>query len=491
VFNKIIKVLFVAIVSAAVIVLTIMLVRAFDARKLADPEVWHRVDLQEEFHAGASEPLADFPAYLELEGRLFEEMDRCVCLEPAPEGQIRLNRYVRGSPSSPGHFPRDWNRSFELGVDRPRGGVLLLHGLTDSPYSVRAAAEAFHRRGYYVLAPRLPGHGTTPSSLATATWRDWVPIVRVAAEHVRSVVGPDGEFLLGGYSNGGALAIHHTLDALAGDGAELPDRLYLFSPAVGVTRFAKLASWHKLLAWIPYFEKFRWSSIRPEYDPFKYNSFPKAAGYQTHALTKAVQARLREMNARGLLDGMPPILAFQSLVDSTVLTESIVDHLFDELPANGSELVVFDYNRLQGLRGFLRAQHAAMLRRLTSGPPLAYTVTLITNRDDASREVVARRRRPAEDLEVGVPLDLSWPQGVYSLSHVAIPFPPEDSLYGDGSGPPPPGGLPLGRLQPRGEKRLLTVPVDQFMRLRYNPFFAYVEQRLAESVEAGGDPPLR
>jgi alpha-beta hydrolase superfamily lysophospholipase len=478
--RSIVKVLLVTIVSAAAIVLTIMLVRAFDARELPALESWQKVDLKEEFHAGT--PLADFRAYLELERRLFEEMDRRVHVDRVADGESPLNRYLRGSDSFPERFSPDWNRSIELDVERPRGGILLLHGLTDSPYSVRAAAEAFHRQGYYVLAPRLPGHGTTPGSLSNTRWEDWLPVVRLAASHVRQAVGPDAEFLLGGYSNGGALAIHYTLDALAGGDAECPDRLYLFSPAVGITRYAAMASWNKLLAWIPYFEKFRWSSIRPEYDPFKYNSFPKAAGYQTRALTLAVQARLKELGAEGRLDGMPPVLAFQSLVDATVLTESIVDHLFDELPANGSELVLFDLNRARRIRGFLKVPHVSMLQRLTSGPPLAYAVTLITNRDDTSSEVVARRREPGGELDAGRPLGLAWPEGVYSLSHVAIPFSPEDPLYGDGSGPAPPDGLQLGRLHPRGETRLLIVPVDQFMRLRYNPFFPYVEQRLIESL---------
>jgi len=478
--RSIVKALLATIASVAVIVLTIMLVRAVDARKLSDLDNWHRVDLEEEFHAGT--PLADFPAYLELEQRLFEELDRRIHVDRVADGNSRLNRYLRGSDSFPERFSPEWNRSIELEVDRPRGGILLLHGLTDSPYSVRAAAEVFHRQGYYVLAPRLPGHGTTPGSLASVRWEDWLLVVQLAASHVRRVVGPDAEFLLGGYSNGGALAVHYTLDALAGGERERPDRLYLFSPAIGVTRFAAMASWHGLLAWVPYFEKFRWSSVLPEYDPFKYNSFPKAAGYQTHALTLAVQGRLRELDEQGALDGMPPVLAFQSLVDSTVLTESIVDHLFDELPANGSELVLFDLNRVRRIHGFLRMPHASMLQRLTSGSPLAYAITLITNRDDTSSEVVARRRTPGGELDAGRPLGLAWPEGVYSLSHVAIPFSPEDSLYGDGSGPPPPGGLQLGRLHPRGEKQLLIVPIDQFMRLRYNPFFPYVEQRLIDSL---------
>jgi hypothetical protein len=45
-------------------------------------------------------------------------------------------------------------------------------------------------------------------------------------------------------------------------------------------------------------------------------------------------------------------------------------------------------------------------------------------------------------------------------------------------------GLPLGSLKPRGETRLLTASLGQLMRLRYNPFFAYVEQRINTEIDA-------
>jgi hypothetical protein len=37
----------------------------------------------------------------------------------------------------------------------------------------------------------------------------------------------------------------------------------------------------------------------------------------------------------------------------------------------------------------------------------------------------------------------------------------------------------LGALEPRGERQLLVVPVEQFMRLTYNPFYSYLESRAA------------
>jgi hypothetical protein len=44
-------------------------------------------------------------------------------------------------------------------------------------------------------------------------------------------------------------------------------------------------------------------------------------------------------------------------------------------------------------------------------------------------------------------------------------------------------GLPLGRLQPRGESYLLTAPLSQIMRLRHNPFFGYLKQRIVMEID--------
>ena len=86
-------------------------------------------------------------------------------------------------------------------------------------------------------------------------------------------------------------------------------------------------------------------------------------------------------------------------------------------------------------------------------------------------------------MSAGRELGLAWPEQVYSMSHVAIPFSPEDPLYG--ASPPEPGSdeLRLGHLSPRGEKGVLIVPIQQFLRLRFNPFFPYVAERLIASVE--------
>jgi carboxylesterase len=52
-------------------------------------------------------------------------------------------------------------------------GALVLHGFTGSPDTLRPQAEAFAAAGFTVLAPRLPGHGTSIEDMCTTGWADW------------------------------------------------------------------------------------------------------------------------------------------------------------------------------------------------------------------------------------------------------------------------------------------------------------------------------
>ena len=81
-------------------------------------------------------------------------------------------------------------------------------------------------------------------------------------------------------------------------------------------------------------------------------------------------------------------------------------------------------------------------------------------------------------------LDLSWPQGLFSLSHVSIPFPPDDPIYGGRADDGDDNAIVLGSVAIRGERNLLQIPDDFFLRLRYNPFFPYLSQRLTAFLQA-------
>jgi hypothetical protein len=119
---------------------------------------------------------------------------------------------------------------------------------------------------------------------------------------------------------------------------------------------------------------------------------------------------------------------------------------------------------------------------------LPFTVTLVTNQNPESVAVVARRQAPfSGEAFPDEPLDLAWPAGVISLSHVALPFPPDDPLYGQR----PPDNedvLFLGQMAIQGERGLLKLSSDWLLRLRHDPFYAYLEERvLAWLSKTGGD----
>ena len=169
-----------------------------------------------------------------------------------PEERIPVNRYFDGSPIYPGHFSQDWNRSYMLEPDGPPvGAVVFLHGLTDSPYSLRHIARRYREHGYVSIAMRLPGHGTVPAALTDVEWEDWLAATRLAVREARKRIGPSAPLHLVGFSNGGALALMYALEALDNNELTRPDRIVLISPMVGITSFARFAGLAGLPAIIP------------------------------------------------------------------------------------------------------------------------------------------------------------------------------------------------------------------------------------------------
>jgi hypothetical protein len=234
---------------------------------------------------------------------------------------------------------------------------------------------------------------------------------------------------------------------------------------------------------LPFFEKFRWHTVYPEHDPFKYNSFPKSAAFETHRLIVELRRELDRVSDAGRIGELPPVLAFQSVADATVRTAAVLDSLFLKLAGTDSELVAFDINRVSYMQDYFAGDPGEVLVRLCAPPGPPFRLTLITNADRETQEVIGRSWSPGSDRPVDEPLGLSWPLGVFSLSHVSVPFPPDDPVYGSGAGGIPDWGVPLGSVEPRGERDLLAVPIDLFTRLRYNPFFPYVERRLVETAD--------
>jgi alpha-beta hydrolase superfamily lysophospholipase len=459
--------------------LTLLAVGIWFMNNLPALNLWHEVDLEGEFTADSGATTLE--QYLRIESALFRQLDERVVSRLDGGDPRQFNRYNRASPSYPGRWSRDWNRSFELGLSSPRAGVLLLHGMSDAPYSLRSQAEALHAAGAWVLGLRLPGHGTVPSGLVHARWQDMAAAVRIGMDHLRAQLG-DKPIIVVGYSNGGALATYHALLALENPALVMPDKLVLISPAIGVTPLAALAVWQERIGRLLDLNKLQWTSVLPEFNPYKYNSFAVGAGHQTRELTVQIRALLDRVRTAGSLERFPSVLAFQSAVDATVSTPALITGLMDRLPDNGHELVLFGVNRREELSDLLNFHPEAYLRPLLEGHDLPFTLTLLLNAGPDTRELIEERWLPGAAEPIVSAPGLLWPQGVFSLSHVALPFPPDDPLYGrviDAGAT----HVQLGELALRGERGVLSISGDDMLRQTWNPFHAWMQRRLLEFVE--------
>ncbi|MEE4217075.1 MAG: alpha/beta hydrolase [Xanthomonadales bacterium] len=461
------------------VVLTLIVVFVLYLDNRDDLDAWHMADLDQEFTEDSD--ISNFSEYLALEERLFGQLDKLVYEKTGPVGNDLINRYKRGSLSDPERWPRNWNRSFEMQQETPRASVLLLHGLSDSPYSLRSLAERLHESGLHALGLRIPGHGTVPSGLVKIRWQDMAAAVRLAVLHLEEQNGDRPIHILG-YSNGAALAIEYALSTL--DDPALPriDSLVLLSPEIGITSAAAMAIWQARLGRLLGLDKLAWNDILPEYEPFKYGSFAVNAGDLSHRLTMEIQRRIGKLQESGEIGAMPPVLAFSSVVDSTVLAPALVSNLFNRLPAGGHELVLFDINAQAGIEPLLNWSPDKMLDALGGAADRTFTLRLVTNKTPGSRAVVEQTWKSGKEPDVVRDIGLEWPAGIYSLSHVALPFAPDDPVYGGEPSEPSPG-VQLGNLAWRGEKGVLKVSPTAMLRLRWNPFYSYLEEETLEFLE--------
>lgn len=452
----------------------VVLVVGFGLYLNSRPElaVWHQADLYEEFTAASdAETFAD---YIDLEDRLFAEVNREVYAQTPTDQHRLINRFSRGSLSDPDRWTPNWNRSFALSAPTPKAGVLLLHGMSDSPYSLRALGQRLNAAGAEVVGLRLPGHGTAPSGLVEVTWQDMAAAVRLAMRHLAQQAHERPLYIVG-YSNGAALGVHYALQTLEDPSLPKVAGLALLSPAIGVSPAAALAVWQARIGHLLGLDQLAWTGILPEYDPFKYGSFAVNAGDVVYRLTAEIQDDLTALGKANRLAGFPPVLAFTSVVDATVSTQALVKGLFERLPQGGHELILFDINRVAAIEPILTFNPGPLVQALQNDPNRAFTLSLVTNANNQGRQVSVHTKAPGQPM-TQADLGLAWPDDVYSLSHVAIPFPPDDPLYGGRPTERSPG-LRLGDLALRGERGVLQIPASDMLRLRWNPFYAYVETR--------------
>ena len=100
------------------------------------------------------------------------------------------------------------------------------------------------------------------------------------------------------------------------------------------------------------------------------------------------------------------------MVDHTVNAHALVKAFYDKLPANGSELVLFDINRTENLDLLMASSAETALSSLLGPSPRNYRVTVISNAGRSDGAVAERVTEPGSTAEIVRSLGLRFPPGV-------------------------------------------------------------------------------
>jgi carboxylesterase len=201
---------------------------------------------------------------------------------------------MRGMPNiQPGAEP--------FSADGGPVGVLVCHGFTGSPRTVRPWAEHLAAAGLTVRAPRLPGHGTTWQDLNTTGWPDWYGAAERAFDELS---GRCQRVFVVGLSMGAGLALR-----LAETKGDAVSGLVLVNPSLAPdTRMFLLAPVLKHV--VPSLPGIAGDIKKPGGDEGGYKRVPVRAAATLPALWK--------LTARHLSEVSQPVLVYRSTVDHVV-----------------------------------------------------------------------------------------------------------------------------------------------------------------------------
>ncbi|WP_105166564.1 alpha/beta hydrolase [Pseudoalteromonas sp. T1lg23B] len=187
---------------------------------------------------------------------------------------------------------------FELRQNNNDRAILMIHGLTDSPFTFHYLADRLYQQGYNVRTILLPGHGTAPSDLRHIDLAHWQALVNYA---IARTAKDFQQFSVLGYSTGAALAVTEVSQHLP----ENMKALALISPASEPhNKQGWLAKW---IAKIPFIN---WIDEDADFDFAKYESFP----WQAAALANDAMVKLTTQTFPANL----PLFSSLSEVDTTI-----------------------------------------------------------------------------------------------------------------------------------------------------------------------------
>jgi hypothetical protein len=156
----------------------------------------------------------------------------------------------------------------------------------------------------------------------------------------------------------------------------------------------------------------------PNSTPYKFNSFPVNASRQVNHSTRALQESLLRACESGRIKQMPPIVTWQSVVDSAVGSLGVAERLYGHLDGTGHRLVLFDVNRQRVLASVQRPQAGELIEHLAL-QKCRYQLEIVGNASPETAAISIRHVAP-DGTESHREPGLAWPANLVSLGHVAL-----------------------------------------------------------------------
>lgn len=200
-------------------------------------------------------------------------------------------------------------------------GILLVHGFTGSPSSMRPWAEFMHQQGYTVRVPRLPGHGTKPEDLNNVKWQEWP---RKIESELRELQKSCSKIFVFGLSMGGGLTLYTTQNH-----QEKISGIVLVNPMIHIPHVTPTMA--KILS---KFQKMR-SAVgndikRKNVTEYAYDANPIVGIYELTKMLKVTRANLAKVSI--------PTLLFHSTEDH-VLPVSNTEIILEGISSKDKERV--------------------------------------------------------------------------------------------------------------------------------------------------------
>ena len=205
-------------------------------------------------------------------------------------------------------------------------GMLLIHGLYDSPYTMHDLEAYFRKKCFHSRTILLPGHGTRPASLLGIDFESWIKTVNFAIRELAEEV--DDNVYITGYSTGGALALNSAFEN------PLVKGLLLFAPALKVD--AGMAHWAKRLGfeWVPFHRL-------ADRDLMKYESLTLDSVIAVDSLANRVRTKLQDSSSTLTM----PVLLVVAENDFTIKSTTAIEYFREGRFGDNAEMFIYSSDK--------------------------------------------------------------------------------------------------------------------------------------------------